>query len=370
MSVDKSCDNGHISRRPPLRCGVVLPSTPEELADPSWLSDALGTEVTGVGIERVDEVTNLHVRLRLAYAEPGAGPELVFVKLAPLDPDRRPSILATGMGVREALFYAELAPRLALRVPATHIAAYDDEGGFVVGLEDLSTTGCTTSDGTVGVPPDAAARALEELAGMHARFEDPARRRAEAAWVQPPGPGSDYAVKMLSYALERHPERLPPAFAALARLYTTRRVELQELWRAGPPTIVHGDPHIGNVFDDHGRTGFLDWGMVMVSTPMRDVSYFLTMAMSVEDRRSHEHDLLRTYLGARAALGASEIDFDQAWLWHRVQAAYTVPASCQVVLFPENISERRRVFAEAFLARAAAAVDDLDAAGALESVGL
>ena len=205
---------------------------------------------------------------------------------------------------------------------------------------------------------------------MHARFEDPARRAAEAAWVQPPGPGSDYAVKMLTYALDHHPERLPAAFAELARVYNTRRVELQDVWRDGPATIVHGDPHIGNVFDDHGRTGFLDWGMIMVSTPMRDVSYFLTMAMAIEDRRSHEHDSLRHYLGARKALGASEIDFDQAWLWHRVQAAYTVPASCQVVLFPDNVSERRRIFAEAFLARAAAAVEDLESRAALGSKGL
>jgi hypothetical protein len=346
---------------------VVLPETPEELADPAWLGEALGAPVSRAEIVRVDEVTNLHVRLRLSYASGNAGPDLLFVKLPPLD-DRRTSIVATGMGVREARFYGELAPQLPLRVPAAYITASDDEGRFVVALEDLAASGCTTSDGTYGVSPDAAAHALEELAGMHARFEDPARRAAEAPWVQPPGPGSDYAVKMLTYALEHHPERLPDEFSRLARLYNERRVELQQLWREGPATVVHGDTHIGNVFDDHGRTGFLDWGMIMVSTPMRDVSYFLTMAMSIDDRRTHERDLLRHYLGARRALGASDIDVDQAWWWHRIQAAYTVPASCQVVLFPEDISEGRRIFAEHFLARAAAAVEDLESRAALESV--
>src|SRR5205814_7316340 len=135
---------------------------------PVWLTRALGADVATVEIVRVDEVTNLHVRLRLTYGVRPAGPEYVFVKLPPLDPDRRPSILATGMGVREANFYADLAPRLKLRVPVAHIAEHDDDGFFVVGLEDLTTCGCTTSDGTVGVPPDAAARALEELADMHA----------------------------------------------------------------------------------------------------------------------------------------------------------------------------------------------------------
>ncbi len=98
---------------------------------------------------------------------------------------------------------------------------------------------------------------------------------------------------------------------------------------------------------------------------MRDVSYFMTMAMSIEDRRANERDLLRLYLDLRNAAGATEITFDDAWRAHRLHAAYNVPASCQVVTFPDGMSERRRIFADAFLARAQASLDDLDARGAL-----
>ena len=76
---------------------------------------------------------------------------------------------------------------------------------------------------------------------------------------------------------------------------------------------------------------------------MRDISYFMTMAMSIDD----------------------------AWRAHRIHAAYNVPASCQVVKFPEGISERRRLFADAFLARAEASLDDLEALDAVrEATGL
>ena len=129
--------------------------------------------------------------------------------------------------------------------------------------------------------------------------------------------------------------------------------------------MIHGDPHIGNLFDDHGRTGYLDWGILHVGTPLRDVGYFLAMALDIEDRRRAERDLLRHYLEARRARGGSAIDFDAAWLAHRVHAAYTVPACCQIVTFPANISPGRRVFSEAFLARAEAAVEDLEARSAL-----
>ena len=59
---------------------------------------------------------------------------------------------------------------------------------------------------------------------------------------------------------------------------------------------------------------------------------------------------------------------DAAWQAHRVHAAYTVPASCQIVTFPKKLSDRRRIFAEAFLARAEAAVEDLEVRAVLRQV--
>ena len=70
-------------------------------------------------------------------------------------------------------------------------------------------------------------------------------------------------------------------------------------------------------------------------------------------------------LAPRTALGGRCIGFDEAWSAHRLHAAYTVPASCQIVTFPDNQSEGRRVFSQAFLGRAEAAITDLDALGAI-----
>ena len=135
--------------------------------------------------------------------------------------------------------------------------------------------------------------------------------------------------------------------------------------------MIHGDPHIGNLFDDHGRTGFLDWGIINVGAPMRDAGYFLTMAMAIEDRRAHERDLLRHYLDARAAVGRdARSPSTTLGPLHRLHAAYTVPACCQIVAFPAGISERRRIFSEAFLARAEAALEDLEALDAVRAAGV
>ncbi len=350
-----------------------LPTTADEI-DAAWLTAALaarhpGARVRDVEVVRSDEVTNSHARLRVTYAEPAGAPEALFCKLLPLDPTRREVIAQTGMGLREAKFYEQLAPTIKMRVPDAAVARYrDDDGTFVLLLEDLDDTGCEVSDGTWGISPDGAAQALEDLAELHARFADPSVRRATVPWTQEPGAGSNYAVERLAYGLEQHRDRLSDEFVAISELYIADRGVLHALWGAGPLTVVHGDTHIGNLFVDAGRVGFLDWGVINVSPAMRDVSYLLNLAMQPEDRRAHERDLILHYLAAQAAHGGAPMSFDDAWLEHRVRAAYTVPASCQIVLFPDDIDDAREVFANAFLARAEAAIQDLDARGALREV--
>lgn len=348
-----------------------LPVTPEEI-DAAWLTAALAGRYPGVRVAAVEvvarrEVTNAHADLRVRYDVAAGAPERMFCKMLPIaDPARRRAIAGTEMGLREALFYERLAPALPLRVPAVHVVRHDArDGAFVLLLEDLGSTGCTVSDGPTSVTPASAARALEDLAAMHVRYENPERRAAEAAWVPPPMTGSDYGDVRLRYGLEHHRERLSAHFAAIAELYLARRQAFHALWDSEPRTVIHGDPHIGNLFDDHGRTGFLDWGIVNVSTPLRDVSYFLAMALAIDDRRRHERDLLRHYLDVRAAHGGIAIGFADAWRSHRLHAAYTVPACCQVVTFPEDATAARRMFAAAFLARAEAALEDLEVRDAL-----
>ena len=327
--------------------------------------------VRTVTVHEIHEVTNTHVRVAVEYDRPVALPGSLFVKMVPREPGRREQIARTDMGRREVRFYEDLAPHLALRVPRVFGTAYDDtDGSFVIVMEDLADAGCTVSDGTVGVAPDAAAVALAELADLHVRYEDPQRRATEAPWVPSSVHGSPYGVNLLREALAGHRDRLTADFAAIAELYVDRCDDLQALWHAGRLSVIHGDPHIGNLFDDHGRTGFLDWGIINLGAPMRDVSYFMTMAMDPADRRAHERDLLAHYLDARAGYGGTPIALADAWTAHRLHAAYTVPACCQIVTFPDGISERRRVFSTAFLARAEAAVADLDALGALRAAGI
>jgi len=353
----------------------IIPDRPEEI-DAAWLTEAFqrrhpGAEVISVEVVERHEATNAHARLRVGYAKAAGAPETLFFKLLPGTPGRRDAIRATGMGIREARFYAELAPSVRLRVPRVHCVALEPEGGaFAIGMEDLPSSGCRVPDGAAGVPVDSAARALEELAAMHRRYRDAGRRAVEAPWVAEPGPPSEYGTSRLRFALDHHRDRLTEPFAEIAELYVRACVPMHALWHRGPHTLIHGDTHVGNLFLDGARIGFLDWGLVALTTPLRDVSYFLAMALSIADRRREERALLAHWVDCWNAGGGASIGFDEAWLAHRVQAAYTVPACCQIVTFPAGISEERRIFSEAFLARAEAALEDLEVRDALRRCGI
>lgn len=333
----------------------------------AWLSEVLGDEVVDVEILDHAFATNQRVRIGLTYASADAGPTSLFVKLAPLDPAHRAMIGASGMGLREAQFYADVAPSLSLRVPRSYFAATDDNGDFALLLEDLSAAGCEFSDGAWGVSSDAAAGALEELASFHARFFDAGARRAVAPWLAMPSvQQSNVAAQLMRRVLDEHGDVLSPAYVAAGELYVSHHDRLDELWHGGPQTYVHGDTHIGNVFLDGGRVGFHDWGLSRESTPMRDVSYFLTMSVDPDERRKSERPLVRHYLDALRAAGGPSIDFDEAWFNHRVQAGYTVVATF-LSFMPSYANAAGRGLGLALRKRSEQALEDLEVVEAMRA---
>jgi hypothetical protein len=88
-------------------------------------------------------------------------------------------------------------------------------------------------------------------------------------------------------------------------------------------TLLHGDPHIGNTYvlpnDD---VGFLDWQMARRGNWSLDLGYFLQGALTIEDRRAGERDLLNEYRGA-LDLPADELpSADEVWLRYRASVAH------------------------------------------------
>jgi aminoglycoside phosphotransferase (APT) family kinase protein len=297
---------------------------PTELDDltPEWLGAALGGRVDAV--ELLESHSGTTGRARLALRGSGV-PASVFVKLAPFGAEQRAFVAATEMGVREAHLYRDLAGELPMRIPRVWHADFDGEGRYVMVLEDLAASGCSfPSPGDPRIR-EWAGQIVEDLARLHARFHESPRFSNELAWAATFGRGAgtgNTAVNLVKRALDRCGERLSPAFRGYAQLYIERGRAIAALWSAGPGTLIHGDPHLGNLFVDGDRIGFLDWAVVSHSPGMRDVAYVLCNSVPTELRRAHERDWITRYCNALAAGGVA-LDPDTAWQQYRLFAIYS-----------------------------------------------
>lgn len=348
-----------------------LPTDTNELTA-AWLGKALRSRRPDVQVSDVRIVsergsTNHHVRLSVTYLEAAGLPDTIFCKMAPLDPVHRAGIGATGMGAREVRFYNEMAPSLPMRTPDCYFAESDPDGRFVLLFEDLAVAGVKTSDGTWGLSADLAASGLTDLARLHVTYEDPARLATVAPWIAAnPAGNIEFTRPLLRQVIDEHRSILSDEYVAVGELYIAQPEAVNALWAYEPHTVVHGDAHLGNVFVDGDRVGFLDWGLLAVAPPMRDVSYFITLQLMADVRRANERELVLHYLDARAALGGAPITFEDAWRAHRVHAGYLVLASFLSLVPPYN-GEDQRAFSDAFRNRAMEALDDLGSAEAMSA---
>jgi len=309
-----------------------VPELPVEVDDltPEWMSDAMDADVTSVTV--LDRHSGTTGRAHLALTGHPSVPPSVFVKLAPFDAGQRKFVNRQGMGVAEARLYRDLAPELPLRVPRAYYAEFDGTGTgaddrYVMVLEDLAASGCrfpTRGDA------DIEARIfdiVENLARLHAQYWESPRfgPDGDLDWIAPRSTASgDGGSGMVQIAIDNLAARLPEGFVELAETYVAQAAGIMRLYREGECTLVHGDPHLGNLFVDGvdaRRTGFLDWAVVARAPGIRDVAYVLSASTPTDLRREHEVALIERYREVLAEHGVT-LAADLAWEQYRLFTVY------------------------------------------------
>jgi hypothetical protein len=294
---------------------------PRSLADltPAWLSAALGAEVVAADVTTIAEGEGFMGRLgrvALTYA-PGvdAGdaadlPSSVVAKLPTDDPGA--VVLGQMLRVweREARFYAELAPRLPVRTPRAYYADGDRSSGiYALLLEDLSPYTC--GDQIAGASADQAEAAVEWLARFHAA-ESGGGHSAGMDWV--PVTATDPMYQGLGPMLEavfpvfldKFGSLLPPSTAGWVEQMVPRWGEaMADQWL--PPTLVHADFRVDNLFFDGSSVIALDWQAIALGEGMYDLAYFLGGSLPTPLRRERERDLVERYGQVMRAEGASSV---------------------------------------------------------------
>jgi aminoglycoside phosphotransferase (APT) family kinase protein len=350
---------------------LSIPRDWEEIT-PAWMTDALRSRhpdavVGDVQVVLRDDGTNRRARLGLTYSA-GTGPATVFAKA--VDPAHAELVaLTSGLFHEPRLFNAGVV--LPLDHPAVYAAIIDEDASdFLMIMEDVVARGADPRDSTRPMTVDQVASGVGGLAKLHSEFwgdritSDPA-----LSWVEPfvAFAGLEYAP--LEIAHERLGDSVP------AEIPTMTGTDLfVDIWARyigtlteAPQTLLHGDPHIGNTYvlpDD--TVGFLDWQMVRRGNFALDLGYFLQGALTIEDRRRSERDLVEEYRGALSLPADDMPSADEVWLRYRASVAHGL--AIWIATLSGGDAWQGAEICLALAQRYAAAFVDLDTRGALDAI--
>lgn len=299
---------------------------------PAFLTQALserwpGIVVSAATISDATEGTSSRARLTLAYESVPTGanpPRTMWLKSS--FNELHDVILRFDPFRIEARFYQ--LPDVPVATPRCYFSEYDESGHCFLLLEDLSAQGVRFGHVSKAVTRDDAKRVLDQLARLHGGTRD----REDAFrpdWLDTPLKGG-YSEFFLGELMDRLPrlwkgrrgDLVPEVYRDIdrtRRLYATLQTENA----AGPGVLLHGDCHAGNVYYGGPEgAGLLDWSLLRWGRWAYDVGYYLVSALTVEDRRAWERELLTHYIAAFAQAGGDRIDFDRAWRAYAVQPLY------------------------------------------------
>lgn len=343
-----------------------------EAISPEWMTSALarhfpGCEVDSVEVVLRDDGTNRRARLALRYAA-GSGPATVFAKA--VDPEHADLVeLTSGLYHEPRLFSCGVV--LPLDHPTVYAAVIDESRrDFLLIMEDVRARGADPRDSTRPMTVEQAASGVRGLAALHSEFwGQRLTRRPVLNWVEPfvAFEGLQYAP--LHIAHERLGDTVPSEVLALSgsELFVDLWARYIGSLSAATPTLLHGDPHIGNTYvlpDD--TVGFLDWQMVRRGGFSLDLGYFLQGALTIEDRRTAERDLLREYREALRLDSGQAPSEQDLWLSYRASVAHGL--AIWMATLSGGDAWQRADICLAFAQRYAAAFVDLDTQRALDTI--
>lgn len=350
---------------------LSLPREWEEIT-PDWMTAALARDHPGAAVDSVtvalrDDGTNRRARLALTYSA-GSGPATVFAKA--VDPEHADLVaLTSGLYHEPRLFTSRI--ELPLDHPAVYTALIDENArNFVMIMEDVVARGADPRDSTRPMTIAQAASGIRGLARMHSRYwGERLTTNPALGWVEPfvAFEGLEYAP--LHIAHERLGDSVPAEVPALSgtELFVDIWARYIGTLTTTEQTALHGDPHIGNTYVLPGdEVGFLDWQMVRRGNWSLDVGYFLQGALTIEDRRRAERDLLGEYRDALRLPSAELPTAEEIWLRYRASVAHGL-AIWMATLSGGDAWQGADVCL-ALAQRYAAAFVDLDTRAALDTI--
>lgn len=303
---------------------------------PQFLEGLLGARWPGVKVAKVTVDGEIHgtatkARIIVDYTQRPDAPRVMWLKAGW---EAHSEMLGkVGIYAREPRAYLELLPDLAVRAPQCFGGIYDMETlEGVVLLEDMGLLGARLNTPETVIAAPEVEQILHQLAAMHARTMSADWLDARP-WLMTAFSGMDVEGTYLNFMADEDnlarflTQPRCAGFPDAVRDPQAIRRALRRLadWAAATPLhcLLHGDAHIGNSYTlPDGTPGLLDWQCAARGGWAYDVAYYMGSTLSTDDRRLHEHALLRSYLDAMTKAGGPVLEWEQAWADYTTCLAY------------------------------------------------
>jgi aminoglycoside phosphotransferase (APT) family kinase protein len=328
--------------------------------------------VTGVDVKPASAGTHERHQLIVSYNEVGqrAGlPRSMFTKSLPSVVTRMIGGF-NGTARVEGRFYMQLRPQLDIEAPIGYHAASDRQTfASILLLEDMvATKSATFCNYRTYVSRETAEDMIDVLASLHARFHGDGELATRCPWVASYPRWFTIGAEKMS--LEHYTRK---AFdAASGVIPASVLAQRDAVWPAAmralavhdsePQGLIHSDVHIGNWYrTGASKMGLCDWQCLARGHWSRDFAYAVTAALTPEDRRKWEKDLLLRYLDRFATLTGAKPDFEKSFLRYRQQMVHALLmwtiTLCHSPLLPNMQSEATTL---AMIERISTAMADQD----------
>jgi len=362
--------------KPKARRAEDVPCSPDAIT-PEWLTAVLcqkypDATVTGFVVKPASAGTHERHQLIITYNEAGrrAGlPASIVTKSLPSVVTRMIGGF-NGTARVEGRFYMQLRPQLEIETPVGYHAASDRRTlASMLLLEDLvATKSATFCSYRTSVSRAMAEDMVDLLASLHACFYDDRELATRYPWVASyPRWFAIRGGKMsLDYytrkALDSASHVIPESVLAQRDAIWPMAARALGVHDSAPRGLIHSDVHIGNWYQTAaGKMGLYDWQCLARGHWSRDFAYAMAAALTPDDRRNWEKDLLHRYLDRFAELTGARSDFNQSFLHYRQQMVHALLmwtiTLCHSPLLPNMQSEETAL---AMIGRISTAMADLD----------
>jgi thiamine kinase-like enzyme len=309
----------------------AIPATFEAITS-QWLTAALCAEVPGAKVESHQllggssgSTSRRIIALKYNPVGESAGlPKQVFAKSTLTFTQRMTAALSMN-AMKESRYFNDIQPELDIESTRAYFSGYELPCWRSMILMEVRDD-CTYTNPTHTISRSQAEDMVRLLANLHGHYWQSPRFDSDLGWLQP---AMDYHLMLSELGFEERcdigNERAKAVFSEA--VYDRRQDIFPALWKSmelaenGPQTVIHNDVHIGNWYKTpHGRMGLCDWQALGRGSYATDLSYAVSSALTVDDRRAWEADLIRLYVEEIRRTGKTDLpDFEQAWLSYRQQ---------------------------------------------------